>query len=152
MLAYDPATGAITWRVARGKMAPGDIAGTADRFGYRHIRVDGVRFLAHRLALLIVTGSMPEGDVDHINGDPRDNRLINLRAVSRMVNQQNQRRPHKSGTSGHMGVTWDKRARRWKSAIRVDGASKHIGRYEDPAIAAKAYIEAKRRLHAGCSI
>lgn len=152
LLCLDEATGVLTWRIARGKMAAGSLAGTPQNAGYRQVRLDGVRILEHRVIWLMVHGSWPQGDVDHINGIRSDNRPGNLRDVSRLVNLQNQRRPHQIGTSGRLGVTWDKRNKFWKAAIRVNGRSKHLGRFDDLDAASAAYIQAKRRLHAGCTI
>jgi hypothetical protein len=152
LLTYDVTTGCVAWKVARGKVRPGRRAGNNRRDGYHVLRVDGRNVLAHRIAWLIVHGVWPSGDLDHINGDPSDNRLANLRDVSHSVNLQNRRVPQASATSGRLGVTWDKRNKRWQAAIRVGGKTRHIGRFDDIDVAAEAYLAAKRACHAGCTI
>ena len=104
-LNYDPETGEITWKVKtrNGHMKPGDIAGAPVRpDGYYEIQVDGVKYLAHRVALLLATGEMP-GEVDHINRDRSDNRLCNLRAVTRDQNMRNKSR-YSNGNTPLNGV------------------------------------------------
>lgn len=54
--------------------------------GYLKIALDGVTYLAHRLAWLYVTGDWPFDVIDHINGDKKDNRIANLRAVTASEN------------------------------------------------------------------
>lgn len=152
LLNYDPDTGRFTWRVNRGRLAAGAPAGSTRKDGYVVLVVDRVKLLAHRVAWLMSHGVMPEGDVDHINGQPGDNRLDNLRDVSRRDNLQNRRTPQSSSKTGRLGVTWDKRTGRWKSAIRVDGRCKHLGRFDDIEVAAAAYLAAKRIHHPGCTI
>ena len=128
----------------------GNVAGTLSRAGYIRIRYLGDIVSAHRLAFLAVTGSWPEGDVDHINGVRHDNRWSNLRDVTTSVNLQNQRDPHENNQSGYLGVSW--KTGKWKAQIKLNGVVRILGRFDDPAVAHQAYLKAKRRLHAGCTI
>ncbi|WP_395444039.1 HNH endonuclease signature motif containing protein [Caulobacter sp. UC70_42] len=71
--------------------------------------------MAHRLAWLLTHGEWPEHEIDHINGDRSDNRLVNLRPATRQQNMIN-RRMHKSNKLGVKGVTQVKdryRAQLW---------------------------------------
>lgn len=74
-LEYDPETGIFIWK--NGRRASG-VAGCFHRHGYIQIWIDGTAYLAHRLAFLIVFGRWPEHGIDHVNGDPSDNRMLNL--------------------------------------------------------------------------
>ncbi len=85
--------------------------------------------------------------VDHINGDPLDNRLSNLRIVSQRDNMANQKRKREGKTSSkYVGVHWSKRDKRWQANIRIGGKNKNLGLFTSEAAAAKKYQEAKLRL------
>jgi hypothetical protein len=92
LLNYDPETGLFTWRVdrpPRGKA--GQLAGYENGSGYIKISLGGKREYAHRLAVLLMTGTMPvKGEVvDHINGAKHDNRWSNIRVVTQRENGAN---------------------------------------------------------------
>lgn len=76
--------------------------GSYDKFGYLTIRIDGKSYKAHRLVFLYVYGYLPENDIDHINRVKDDNRLCNLREVSRICNSRNidVRRNNSTGING----------------------------------------------------
>lgn len=151
LFSYDPETGELRWRVARGSRTfPGDLAGTIRPDGYVQVRVDGVFHLGHRLVWLILTGNWPVQFIDHINGSRRDNRRTNLRDVSRKCNQENHRRARAGSSTGVMGVNPSRG--RFKARITVGGVESFLGRYATPEEAHQAYLTAKRQLHAGCTI
>lgn len=151
LLSYNPETGDLRWRVAAAKKVyPGKLAGTAPGKGYRRIRIDKVLYCAHRIAWLIGTGNWPKEQVDHIDGNPSNNRLANLRDVSPRVNQQNRRRAEVVSTTGFLGVfpSRDK----FVSRIRIEGVPTNLGTFNTPEEAHGAYLVAKREFHAGCTI
>ena len=80
----------------------GEVVGSFDPFGYIKIGVDAKDYLAHRLAWLYVYGYMSENLIDHINRNPADNRISNLREVSQQCNMRNTGTP-KHNTSGVKG-------------------------------------------------
>lgn len=150
LLHYSPETG--VFRVAERtnpRMKVGDIAGTIHRTGYRYIMVSGKTHAAHRLAWLYVHGVWPSGDIDHMNGDPADNRIENLRDVPERYNMQNERRPRKSSTSGFMGVRWREERQCWIAELSIDGKRRRLGAFKSPEDAHAAYLEAKRKHHPG---
>lgn len=141
VLHYDPDTGHFTWRLKTcRKTVVGKRAGALAGGSRRYIGIDGNKYHEHRLAFLIVTGSWPEGDVDHIDGDPSNNRWSNLRPASRTMNLGNQKR-RKDNRSGHKGVMWDSQKRQWYASIRRDNKKYHLGYFQDPAQAHKAYMD-----------
>ncbi len=151
LLAYDPQTGVFTRLVNRAKFRAGEVAGSYCK-GRLSVRVAGVTYYAHRLAWLYVNGEWPDGYIDHINGDPADNRIANLRVVTMAVNNQNRRSPRKDNrSSGLMGV-YRRNSGNWCSAIRLDGKQYHLGTFASADLAHAAYLVAKRRLHEGCTI
>lgn len=151
-LHYDPETGHFSHAKRTPGHPIGKKAGCPDSQGYIVICVLGKTYKAHRLAFMYMNGTPldPTLHVDHINGVPGDNRWTNLRAVQMAVNMQNKRNSHK-GRSGLLGSHWLKDGK-WQAAIGVDGKTRYIGRYDTAEAAHAAYLDAKRRLHAGCTI
>lgn len=147
---YDHYTGVLTWKerprshfvssrsygIFNTRYA-GMIAGTPHNSGYRQVSVTPGRYLVHRVAWAVYYSDWPTLDIDHINGIRTDNRIINLRDVSRQTNGRNAfRRP--SNTSGQNGVTWDKRRGKWLAQTHVLGKHHHLGSFDDIADAVAA--------------
>lgn len=151
-LSYDPITGVFTRMTAWGRFSIGDIAGCKRKDGYREIKLDGRGYLAHRLAWLVVYGTWPAENIDHLNGIRDDNRIANLRDVTKYVNQQNTRCSYKGNVSGFLGVHWVKNIGKFTACIKSNKQQIHLGCFTDPAEAHQAYLKAKRQLHAGCTI
>ncbi len=149
VLAYDTNTGVFHWRVARGRAPAGAVAGALRGDGYLAIRVDGVSYLAHRLAWLWSYGAWPQGEVDHKNGRRRDNRLTNLRDVPRNLNQQNQRRAQITNTARLLGVSRADSVNGFRARIFFKGRECHLGTFPTAEQAHAAYLSAKRAHHPG---
>lgn len=156
LLHYDRESGLFTWRVAVGRwgrIKAGTITGSPDASGYLRIQVDGRLYYAARLAVLHVTGRWPSGDVDHRNTFQANNRWSNLRDVPHSVNTENRRRPSASKASGlPLGVSVDSRDGAFRADIMVAGRAKSLGRFDSADSAHAAYVDAKRRLHTGCTL
>lgn len=152
LVSYDPDTGVFVWLKDNGKNAKqGSTAGRINFYGYSVICIDGQTYLAHRLAWMYCFGNFPEMNIDHLNGDRNDNRVSNLRDVSQDVNCQNHRK--QNGDKPVMiGVSFDKATKKFKSQIMHKGKNLHLGRFRTEAEAHDAYISAKRKFHAGCTI
>jgi hypothetical protein len=138
LLDYDPETGVFRWRARRGGRAYANaVAGTiACRHGYRQILVDLKLFLAHRLAWLYVYGEWPPGCLDHINRQRDDNRIANLRLATMAQNCANAR-VRCNNTSGFPGVR--KHKQKWTAYIKYNGRQIHLGMFDAPEKAHKAY-------------
>lgn len=107
--------------------------------GYLRARKDGRTVALHRLLL-----DAPQGlCVDHINGDPLDNRRQNLRLCTHSENMRNRR--IRSGQS--KGVTWRERDGKWEASIKVDGVNHFLGQYHDKAEAVRTYDAIARHYH-----
>jgi hypothetical protein len=152
LLCYDPGTGLFKRLVSLGKSRRDGLVGTSSPSGHWRINVRGRKYLAHRLAWYYVHGEWPAGDVDHINGQPADNRIANLRVVSAAENCQNQRGPNARSTTRLMGVSYDRERRKWRAGIWADGRTKYLGLHPTAEAAHAAYLAAKRSLHPGCTI
>ncbi len=144
-LIYDPETGLFRWRHARGRMASGSLAGNINHYGYRMIWINRYIYSAHRLAWLYTTGEWPRLGIDHINGNPSDNRFCNLRLATSSQNGHN-KRAHKDSRSGVKGVDWH--CGKWRAAICINRKWINLGRYENIEDAKKAYAFASARYHA----
>ena len=150
-LNYDRDTGMMTWKQRPSKAVHvGDAAGVANKFGYVTIGFRGGVYKAHRLAWLHVHGVWPDGLIDHINGRKDDNRLCNLRVVGPDGNSQNIHRPNKRNKSGFLGVIWFQN--KWRASITINRKTHWLGDYATPEEAHQAYVEAKRKHHATCSV
>lgn len=152
-LHYDPATGAFTWRKQVSiRVGRGTPAGRTDSRGYRRIKLLGRDFRAHRLAWLYVHGQIPRGPIDHIDGDPENNAISNLRIGSFGINQQNIRLPQRNNSSGFLGVHKRTDSNTYRACVSVNGKLHYFGGFKTPEEAHAAYLEKKRQLHAGCTI
>lgn len=122
-------------------------AGTADRRGYRSVLFEKKSYKAHRLIWFIVHGEWPQS-VDHIDGNPSNNSLNNLRAVTHAENMKNQRR--RASASGATGVYFRKHLRKWVARIRADGRDLHLGAFvtKKEAVAARAAAQVLYGYHA----
>lgn len=153
VLRYDEDTGKIFWKVSCSNRAKaGSEAGSRTSKGRMSIAVDGRRYLAHRLAWFYVHGEFPSGEIDHIDGDPTNNRISNLRDVDRTTNAQNNRRAKRISRSGLLGAFWFERDQCWVSKIRINGKLTHIGYFKTAEAAHEAFIAKKREHHHGCTL
>lgn len=147
LLDYNPDTGMF---IRKRNAAPADRKHSDN---YKAVKVGGKLFLSHRLAWFYMYKVWPEGEIDHINGVRTDNRISNLRVVTRTGNNQNIRTAKRSNKScGLLGVTHIPRNNKWRAQIMVNRKKIHIGLYDTPQDAHNAYIETKRKMHEGCTI
>lgn len=96
----------------------------------------------HRLFWALTYGELPD-EIDHINGDVRDYRIENLRAVTHARNQKNLRR-RSDNSSGVTGVY--RKHRRWVAEIKSDGRRFRLGSFKTLEEAARARRAAQRKL------
>jgi hypothetical protein len=131
----------FTWKIARkcGHIA-GTIAGSLGRDGYWTIMVDGKAYKAHRLAWLLTTKAWPEAEIDHINRDRSDNRIVNLRASTHSENQINND-GYRNNKSGYKNVHFHKASGKWVAAIRRNNKRRHLGIFITPQEANQALTE-----------
>jgi hypothetical protein len=145
-LIYNPDTGEFFHKRTNGPTKSGMRAGTINGQGYRQISVQGVIMTAGRLAWLYVHGQIPPEDIDHINRNRADDRLVNLRILSRRENVQNTKVPS-SNTTGTKGVSRCSRSKRWISSITFDGVVYRLGRFVNIADAVQMREGAEKLLH-----
>ncbi|MDW9644459.1 HNH endonuclease signature motif containing protein [Sinorhizobium meliloti] len=116
--------------------------------GYRTGCIFRSQQLAHRVVWLLHSGEWPTHNIDHINGIRTDNRIANLRAVTKAENLRNRALSSKN-TSGVMGVHWSAKDERWIAAIIHDGRYIHLGSFVafDDAVAARKGGEREYGFH-----
>jgi len=157
-LTYNKLTGILIWNtrprshfdsdrtrnILNGKLA-GTEAGTIVNHkgkNYKSLGLNGKSYQVHRIIYLLMTGSFPKADIDHIDGNGLNNLWANLREVSHQENQKNMKLPAHN-TSGTIGVYWNKRSKRWLACIGVAGKQKYIGMFLDYDLAVVARKQAE---------
>jgi hypothetical protein len=148
LFSYDPATGHFTHKKRRHGAPHGKRAGTPDQEGYWQIKVLGKYYRAHLCAWLIVHGEWPTLEVDHINRDPSDNRIENLRLATRSQQRANSR-GHRGKSSKYKGVTYvpyGKSRFKWRAQICKDYKWTYLGWFDVEEDAAAAYNAAAKRM------
>ena len=110
--------------------------------GRRRVRVLGVSFSEHRVAWAIYHGEWPDLQIDHLNGDPSDNRLANLRLATNQMNSCNSKLP-RNNKSGRIGVNLTKYGS-WRAEICVHQKRIHLGCFDSFEAACAARVAAER--------
>jgi len=162
IVSYDPISGAFRWLPRKPEMfkRPRAYKAWAARFenkeafvfanelGYKRTVIFGVSYYAHRLAWALHFGQWPIAEIDHINGDPSDNRIENLRSVDHTENCRNLKR-HSDNVSGVTGVSWCKDREKWQAYISDGQRRIPLGRYNElhEAVIARKAAEAALRYH-----
>jgi hypothetical protein len=142
---YDAETGMLIWRNGNKRnVKPWQEAKALNGLGYYSVKIQNKSYPVHRIIWLYVHGIFPDQDIDHKNRIRNDNRLCNLRSVSRTDNCQNISLP-RHNKSGHIGVSWIKRHEAWTVYVKVNKKNKWLGCYKnlDDAVAARKAGEAK---------
>ena len=161
---YDPETGKLFWRhrdasvfSAGGRTSAEHAARTWNtkyanreaftarkKSGHLYGRLFRAYTMAHRVAWAIHFGEAPNGFIDHINHDPADNRIKNLRVVDAAENAKN-RSPNKGKRSGlphGVSVRVNGGINRYFAQIQVGGANNYLGTFNTPDEASDAYRKA----------
>lgn len=160
IVSYDAGAGVLTWlkrpethfssaRICNSWNAKhaGKAAGAIRPSGYVYLAIDGIRHPVHRVAYALHNNEWPPHEcvIDHIDQDPSNNRIVNLRLASQKENMRNQP-SRKNNSSGTMGVSFDKKQGKWVARIMVSGKSVRLGAFEIQEDAINARRLAERRL------
>jgi hypothetical protein len=137
---YEPETGnLVRIKYLSPNAKVGNIAGClCKKTGYIIVSVKDKTYPLHRIVWMYLYGKFPKEQIDHINCNRSDNRLINLREATNQENQRN-KKLRSDNKSGYIGVSWFNRDSKWKADIRIDGKTKHLGYYDTPEEASDAY-------------
>ena len=123
----------------------GKQAGYTAPNGYTWVAVNKERHGLHRLVYQMHYGDLTDM-VDHIDGNPRNNCIENLRKATPVTNQQN-RKLNTNNTSGAKGVIWNQRREKWLVQFRVNGLRKFFGYFADFELADLVATEARNKYH-----
>ena len=143
---YDQETGIFSRKVKvsnRSEIGKPLLAGKNS--GRIIIHIKNKVYKAHHLAWVYVYGVWPK-EIDHINNDPTDNRISNLRESTRSENLYNKRKTKKN-KSGVKGVSWDEDRKKWFVRIGFNGKNYALGRYENFNDAVSVITEARKKHH-----
>lgn len=144
-ISYCPETGGFK-RLDGYKVKKGCRAGGLDALGYLKIKLDGFTYLGHRLAWFYMHGKWPADEIDHINNNPSDNRLVNLREATPSQNKANRMLP-RHNTSGCKGVSYYTADDIWVVRFLAGGKNIYIGRFKEKEEAIQAYKDSIHKYH-----
>lgn len=137
--------GNLYWKKPRSGIAVGKKAGCIDSQGYLRIRFNGKKYLNHRLIFFMEYGYMPEM-LDHIDNNPLNNRIENLRPATRNENGYN-KSLQINNTSGYKNVFWHKSSKKWRVVITVNKKYLRFGCFDDLELADLVAQEARDKYH-----
>jgi hypothetical protein len=139
--------GELLWNVTRGLAKANQPCGAnyVDKQGYREMSFLGIKATLHRFVWIYHRGPYA-GDIDHIDGDPSNCRIENLRKCTRSENLKN-RGKFKNCSSKYKGVYFRKDTKKWQASIRLNGKTKHLGVYDTELAAHLAWLSAATEHH-----
>ena len=120
-------------------------AGTITTGGYLKLTIKQKKFYVHQVIFLMQHGHIPKL-VDHVDGNPSNNRIENLRESSKSLNACNSK-TRSDNRSGHKGVVWSKACSKWAAKIQFKKHSLHLGVFEDFELACLVSDEARILYH-----
>ena len=145
---YDPLTGVV---YRKSGPQSGSVASVLlKRQGKNRVSIKGKKMYAYRIAWALHYGVWPTYEIDHINGNSADDRISNLRDVTRKINQENVRRPNSRNSLGILGVS--KKGNFFTAKLVINRRLTQIGTYKTADEAYEAYVNEKRKHHAGCTL
>ena len=141
---FDYKDGELYWKIDSAKnVKAGDIAGNIQPNGRKRLRFNKKDYLVHRLVFLYHHGYAPK-ILDHIDGNPLNNKIENLREANIVQNGQN-RKLNKNTATGMKNVS--KCGSKYRVQLNVNGESKCFGLFDDIELAGLVAVEARNKYH-----
>lgn len=139
--------GELYWLVKPCRRDPiGMKAGTLNKkSGYKAVCYKRKKYYVHRLIYLMHTGVMPI-EIDHIDGDPSNNRVENLRECNRSENGFN-KSAQRNNKSGVKNIHWCDKAKKWIVYLKINGKNTNFGGFEDLDLAVFVASELRDKHH-----
>lgn len=143
---YNPDSGIFTWKSKsdpRSSIKIGAEINCKDKDGYLRVFISYKYYKLHRLAWFYVYGVWPKYQIDHINGDKKDNRISNLRDISQSANMQNIHKANINKLSGlPRGIYFE--FGKYRARIKIKNKIKNLGSFVLLSEAVDAYVNAKQ--------
>jgi len=134
---FDYDDGNLIWRINKGRSKKGTVAGSKDSKGYFQIKLNQKVYRLHRIVWLWHGKELPE-QIDHIDRNPLNNRIENLREATALTNQWNTKKSDN-------GVSWHQASKKWRARIKINKKEVYLGVYADYNEAKQVRDEAARR-------
>ena len=136
-LRYEPETGKLFWRYCESmprcwnaRWSGKEALASLHANGYLEGAIDNKNCWSHRVIWAMEHDSWPVHQIDHIDGNPSNNRIANLRDVTQSVNMRNATK-HIHNTSGFNGVEFVKNSKKWRANMKIDGKKTHLGYFDN---------------------
>lgn len=142
---YDADSGLLWWANRKPGRVLSNSCGTLNKNGYMYVRFNSRLYTLHRLIWKMLTGREPD-HIDHINGCRIDNRIKNLREVTRNQNNRSIGLTRANRT-GYIGVFYSKRYNRWMASISVNKKKISLGMFVDKRTAVETYNRKAMEIH-----
>lgn len=143
ILQYDAENGVLMRKLKNGEWMRCGHEPTSH--GRGQVKIDGKNYKTHRLIWLLTYGYMPDF-IDHIDRNPMNNKISNLRSVTKSENEHN-RGIYKNNSSGYPGVCFNKQENKYQAEITANGKRIYLGRFATAEEAFLAYQLAKIQCH-----
>jgi len=143
---FEYKNGKLYWRVNASPLAQiGMEAGSPAASGHLKIGYKRRYYFAHRIVYLMFNGELPRF-IDHINNDPSDNRIENLRAATAAQNAMN-KKLNRNSTSKIKNVHWCAKRNSWQVQMNIHGKYAYIGTFHDKDMAIFVASEYRDKYH-----
>ena len=111
---------------------------------YNFIRINNKKYRLHRVNYYIhnpewdIYDTSQDNQIDHIDRNPLNNHISNLRVITNSQNQQN---------TDAKGYYYNKQRNKYEVKININGKNKYLGLYDTKEEAREIYLKHKKELH-----
>lgn len=133
-----------SWKIWNTRFA-GTVVGAQVPRGHFQLGLNGTTYKVHRIIWKYIHGTEPL-QIDHIDGDPSNNKIENLRSATNTQNNQNKKLT-KLNKTGFKGVSFSKKYKVFIAQIKINGKNKHLGSCVTAEEAYQLYCAKAKELH-----